>query len=181
MGRVIDAFVTIILAAVAAIAVLIPLILILLAVVLRDGFTSDIGVFVALLTYLLVGVAVLVVVVRYEVVKTARTGQTLGKEMMGLMVISESGQRPVFWARWALPHGVGLGVGQAGAIVGYVAFGDDIRFVGLGAGAGLVGWVLVYASALWDKDRRGWHDKIARTIVVEVASLDSTSDQQPTS
>ena len=29
-------------------------------------------------------------------------------------------------------------------------------------------WPLVHASALWDSQRRGWHDKAADTIVIKV-------------
>ena len=31
-------------------------------------------------------------------------------------------------------------------------------------------WLLVHASALWDSNRRGWHDKASDTFVVKAAS-----------
>lgn len=114
-------------------------------------------------------------VYRYEVLSVARRGQTLGKRLMGICVVRYPGPGGIaaefperrssrFWARWALPHLVGLVAAFAGAAAGVGALGAVGLLVGVGTG--LAVWMLVYASALWGKDRRGWHDKAAGTMVV---------------
>ena len=69
-------------------------------------------------------------------------GRSLGKEMMGLRIVDErTGRRP----------------GWRGA---------TLRIIGTIAGALSplqVGW----AWAIWDRRRQGWHDKFARTLVVD--------------
>ena len=68
--------------------------------------------------------------------------------------------------RWAVPHGAGL---LAAVVAGGVSRDQsDGGFYMSVAGAGLAAWLLVYASSLWDSNRRGWHDKAAGTIVVNV-------------
>ena len=67
--------------------------------------------------------------------------------------------------RWAIPHGAGL---LAAIVAGVASFRGHIagEFLGVSAGAGLVAWLLVYASSLWDSNGRGWHDKAAGTVVI---------------
>ncbi len=89
----------------------------------------------------------------YEIALTATRGQTLGKMATRIMVVraddlfqTELG-RPPSWGRsllrWGLP-----------SIVGFVPS---------------VGWLLAlvcYLSLTWDRERQGWHDKVANTFVL---------------
>lgn len=138
-----------------------------------DPFDTRGGGLAALLPVSIVGLA-LVLVYRYEVVSTARSGQTLGKRLSGVCVVRspdlerdvvEPSRLGASMMRWALPHLVGLVAAGAGASVGVRALGA----IGLlaGVGSGLLGWMLVYVSALFGSRRLGWHDKAAGTIVVQ--------------
>ncbi len=88
------------------------------------------------------------VVVGYETWLTAATGQTIGKRAVGIRVIDvESGAPPgrnASLLRAALPPILGILV---------PAFG----------------WVVPYIWAVWDRDRRGIHDRLARTVVVALS------------
>ena len=104
----------------------------------------------------------------YEVALTARSGQTLGKDALSIMVVRhDDGQLPTAAAafiRWIVPAVASV----AGAVV--VAMIPVPKPQGLEdwvpAAGGLVAWMLVYASSMWDADWRGWHDKAAGTVVV---------------
>ena len=50
---------------------------------------------------------------------------------------------------------------------------------GISVGAGVVTWAAVYASSLFDKNGRGWHDKAAGTIVVVGSELPSADSGDP--
>ncbi|WP_420637495.1 RDD family protein [Candidatus Poriferisocius sp.] len=83
----------------------------------------------------------------YEVSFIATKGQTPGKMAAGIRVVAaESGALPGFrkaLRRWAIP--------------------------GLVALVPVVGWLLVYVcylSLTWGRDRKGWHDHVAGTMVV---------------
>ena len=127
----------------------------------------------SLAVFLAVSMVVLAVVsvYRYEAVATARRGQTFGKQAFSIAVVSypyrgEQGfSRRRSRTRWTVPHGAFIVAGAAGmasvAVLG--AWGLVV-----GAGAAAAGWTAVYASALLDDDRRGWHDKRAGTAVVRV-------------
>ena len=75
-----------------------------------------------------------------QVVRMGRTGQSLGKQFLGIMVVGEDGK----------PIGVGYGflrewVGKfVSAIICYIGF----------------------LNAFWDEKKQGWHDKIAKSFVV---------------
>ena len=86
----------------------------------------------------LVGLAYLVI----QLVKQGNTGQTVGKKIVGLMVINESTGQPI---------GPGL------SIVRYIAHIADVLtcFVG-------------YLFPLWDPKRQTFADKIMGTVVVTV-------------
>lgn len=88
------------------------------------------------------------VVVGYETWLTAATGQTVGKRAVGIRVIDvESGAPPgrnASLLRAALPPILGILV---------PAFG----------------WVVPYIWAVWGRDRRGLHDRLARTRVVALS------------
>ena len=118
---------------------------------------------VGLLLSLLVLAAAAPVALFYEPVATARSGQTLGKSNQQIKVVhyndglvATASRR---WIRWAVPI--------AGAALGWVIAAKaslPMPYLGMPAL-----WLLVYASTVWDKDRRGWHDRIAGTVVVDAA------------
>ena len=75
------------------------------------------------------------------------TGQTLGKKAIGIRVVDFNTGGPIGYGR---------------------AF---IRYVGrIPSGILLLG----YLWMLWDKEKQTWHDKIATTVVVPVASYPVT-------
>ena len=114
----------------------------------------------------------------FEVGFTARFGQTFGKRLADIHVVRWDGEaaavgdqaRLAHWrsgARWAIPHVAGLSVAVVAGAVSFATIGQ----VGVAAlAAGITAWLTVYASSLWDKNRRGWHDKAAGTIVVDAPS-----------
>jgi uncharacterized RDD family membrane protein YckC len=97
--------------------------------------------------YLVAGLLTLIVVVAYEVVMIAARGATLGKIAMQIRVVREAdGQTPGVGAsllRWLVPFAGSLVCG--------------------------VGQLVVYLSPYFDNSKRfqGWHDKAARTFVVQ--------------
>jgi len=74
------------------------------------------------------------------IVLAGQAGQTLGKRLVGIRVVKEDGT-PVTYVSVLLRHFVGY---TLSALVGFLGFL----------------WVI------WDSKHQGWHDKIARTIVV---------------
>jgi uncharacterized RDD family membrane protein YckC len=97
-------------------------------------------------TYLILG-AMLAVFLAILVPPTALTGQTLGMRIRRVRVVGADGG-PVGWgaafARFAVPLLIALAVPTLGFIIG-------------------LGMVLWY---LRDRNRQGFHDKLARTLVV---------------
>ena len=75
------------------------------------------------------------------IVLCKKTGQTLGKRFLGIRIIREDGE-PVSYRTVILRH-----------LIGYPL---SILIAGIG-----ICW------ALWDARQQGWHDKIARTLVVK--------------
>lgn len=139
-----------------------------------DLIFGDRGHDFALFLVALTALFALVLLYRYEVVATARRGQTWGKRLMDIEVagLGDRDPRAVVlglrqerhWARWAIPHMSGLVV----ATIATMASIWRLEVYGLlvGAGAGMAAWTAVYASSLFDTNGRGWHDKAARTMVV---------------
>lgn len=74
------------------------------------------------------------------VVLAGREGQTIGKRLVGIRIVTEDGE-PVTYVNVLLRH-----------CAGYF----------LSALAGFLGFLW----AIWDSKNQGWHDKIAKTIVV---------------
>ena len=124
----------------------------------------------------------------YEVFPTTRRGQTFGKRGVGVQVVrcdkqgAPTGniQPPDLRQsveRWAIPHGIGTLV----AIVSLLVATPRIGGYGLlvGAGAAAAAWAVVYASSLFDKNGRGWHDKAAGTIVVGVNETERLESGDP--
>ena len=95
------------------------------------------------------GWAGLLVLVFYEPVMVARWGATVGKLAMGIRVVACADGKPVTWgrswARAALPTAAGV-----------LTFG-----VGW-----LVVWIVLVLSLVSGPSRRGWHDRLAGTVVV---------------
>ena len=87
----------------------------------------------------------------YEIWMIAARGQTLGKMGTRIKVIrADNGELPGWsnsFNRWILP-------GFFGAV------GAFIPVVGLVS-------LLIYLSLLWGKNRQGWHDMVAKTLVVK--------------
>lgn len=85
----------------------------------------------------------------YEVAFTATKGQTLGKMAAGIKMVSiKDGSIPTVdmaLRRWFVP-----------GLLGLVPF------------AGLILAPLCYLALTWHRDRRGWHDLAAGTMVVKV-------------
>jgi hypothetical protein len=113
---------------------------------LQDEATDIQGDFLGT-TYLMLGV-LLVVCMLYLVPSTALTGQTLGKKLRKVWLVRTDGSK-VGWggalAHSAVPVFLALAVPQIGPIVAL----------------GVVYW------SLRDRNGQGFHDKLARTLVVD--------------
>ncbi len=157
-------------------AVMIFVTFVISALVTGSGMLNDehLGEFYLLWLVLLVPASIPVYF--YEVVCTARFGQTLGKRLWDICVIPWNGEGAAagdqnqlehwhYAARWAIPHAVGIVAAVAAAIVVWPPE-DAGDFWGPVAGAAAASGALVYASASFDRNRRGWHDKATSTAVV---------------
>lgn len=134
-----------------------------------------------------------VLVYRYEVVTTARSGQTLGKRLMDICVIRldpdgvviEPPERDSSMVRWAIPHGAAVAATILSVVIIFATNIDgltDREFLLVLALLGAfvaVAWSLCYVSALFDENRRGWHDKAAGTIVVVGGELQRVDSEDP--
>ena len=117
----------------------------------------------------------------YEAVMIATTawrGKTLGKWFLGIQVVAYSDSlRPSALRsiiRWAYPLAPMIPIVDA-FIRDIPELANDENLTAL---SGRIWWfwvaggwlLLVHASPLWDRNRRGWHDKAADTIVIKAAS-----------
>lgn len=93
------------------------------------------------LLVLLMGIVVLGIIVGYYVFYQAKTGQTLGKKVLSLKVVNETGQTP------------GAGKFFLREIIGKLL--SSILMIG-------------YLIAIFDKRKQALHDKIAGTFVIKV-------------
>ena len=96
----------------------------------------------------------------YELPLTATRGQTIGKILMGIEVIHNSEMRVPGWTRSSIRWAV-LYLPLLIPIVGVLIF------------------LLTAVSPLFDSQRRGWHDKIAGTLVIPASK--TRADKQNTS
>ncbi len=98
---------------------------------------------------LVISLGALLISMAYVVTLIAAKGQTLGKMAAGIKVVdAESGAIPGpkrAFRRWSIPGLVAL-VPFAGPLLSYVCF----------------------LSLTWRRDRQGWHDSFAGTVVVRV-------------
>ena len=94
----------------------------------------------------------------YELPLTAARGQTVGKILMGIKVTHTSETRVPGWTkssiRWAVLH-----LPLLVPIVGILIF------------------LMTAASPLFNSQRRGWHDKIAGTLVTPVSKEQAIKDK----
>lgn len=85
-----------------------------------------------------------VVFVVYLIISTFKYNQTLGKRFFGLKVISSKGNLSIW--RVILREFIGRIVSTIFLSLGYF-------------------WII------WDKQKQGWHDKIAKTYVVQISPI----------
>ena len=150
--------------------------------VLFDLFFVN-NVYVPAQLLLLLWVAVLAAVMRYEVHLTARRWYTIGKKIAEISVIRWSafndaatcqpfpsyGQSLI---RWLVPHVVLFAGLVVSVLLWGLADGGSYDLNPLVWFIGPVGWVLLYLTSLLDKNGRGWHDKAAGTVVVKAPRTD---------
>ena len=116
---------------------------------------------IALVSALFASMFVYLLVAFYDSVLVAALGYTLGKRVLGIRIVSLDGSKPRFrtacgrWITLHPPWGFILG-GMSGNLV-----------VGLLAGLSLI--LIIYLSPVWNNQRRGWHDRLANTVVVNAA------------
>ena len=119
-------------------------------------------------------VAAASLVIFCEVWTTSLRGRSLGKRNVGLKVVRISdGQAPPLHeslARPAIPPATFLcasGLCASGLSASGIAMGITARWPFI---YGALTWLVVLLSSLLDSQRRGWHDKLAGTVVLRRAS-----------
>ena len=131
----------------------------------------------------------------YEVTMLANRGQTVGRILMRIRVILEDGSLPTWGAatkRWLIPqapYALPLAL-LLPLILVIVTAGPSVEYAGyyglnasLGAAAILmvlflvlafvvapIGSAIILLSSLFDSSLRGWHDKYAGTLVINVSN-----------
>ena len=107
----------------------------------------------------------------YEIAFIATKGQTPGKMATRIRIVRAADGAIPAWgasaARWALPAVASV----AGPFI--LAAGVESAAVSLLSVIGVV----VYVSLLWDKRRQGWHDKVARTLVINTPTQTALSNR----
>ena len=107
----------------------------------------------------------------YEIAFIATKGQTPGKMATLIRIVRAADGAIPAWgasaARWALPAVASV----AGPFI--LAAGVESAAVSLLSVIGVV----VYVSLLWDKRRQGWHDKVARTLVINTPTQTALSNR----
>jgi uncharacterized RDD family membrane protein YckC len=90
----------------------------------------------------LVFAAIIVLIIFYTIRPIARRGQTVGRRVIGVMVVDQASGQPI---------GTGRSVGR--------------YFMAI-----VSGWLcyLGYLWMLWDPERQTWHDKVVNSVVVPV-------------
>ena len=105
----------------------------------------------------------------YEAAVTALRGQTLGKELSGIQVVRRDDELTPkaehTLLRWSIPAAA-FAVGVVAVTAAPLPVGGTTRTL-IHLAGGPILWLVVCASPPWDHDRRGWHDKIAGTIVID--------------
>jgi uncharacterized RDD family membrane protein YckC len=110
-------------------------------------------------------IAIFTITLVYSVLMTWKGGgQTLGKRILKIKIINKDGQPPNFQSaltRNLFGYAYGLGtvafvLGGFGAIIGFC-----LQMMVFGG----------YTAAFFNRQRRGWHDRLAETYVVSKAEL----------
>ena len=98
----------------------------------------------------------IVFILAYEVVTMALRGQTLGKQLLGLRVVTASRREKPGWRRtagrclvWAVPLSIAAAFWSAP-----IVYGSAIPLA------------VICLWALWEKDHRGLHDILAGSVVI---------------
>lgn len=89
--------------------------------------------------------------VGYFAALEARDGQTVGKRLLGMRVVTPSGESPTIGAALRRNAWTGLGVLSVVPVVGGV----------VGGAATLAAAVTIVIGITRDPQRRGWHDRLA--------------------
>ena len=121
--------------------------------------------------------AILVAIPVYEIAMVAVRGQTIGKRVANIRVVCLHSDSPPGWGRaigrWFLPVAAfwspALLLSLLSTILQQASVGAPVGLV-LGQVTQLLAagmWLVVRLSAIWGPDRRGWHDRLAGTRVVE--------------
>ena len=106
---------------------------------------------------------------------TAWRGITPGKRLLGIQVVARSDSLPPTAmqaiVRWAVPL-VPLAPLVDAFIRDIPELANDWEAPALSGRVwwlwvALGWWLLVHVPAMWDRDRRGWHDRASDTVVVE--------------
>jgi len=127
----------------------------ILTALLVGGYDSDssagelIG--ISILSFLIWSAIVLLYAPLLMIRGGERNGQTLGKQLVGITVVRDSGESFGFW--WAVLREVvvkNLAVGIASSIIP------------------LIPWLLDNLWPLWDDENRALHDMVVKTHVIRV-------------
>lgn len=116
------------------------------------GRTNSLLEFVALV----MGVLAFFAPILYFWLLTWRTGQTFGKRLLGIRVVDQYGRVPR------------LGRSFLREVIGKFALGIPTLAVPL--------WHVGFLWIGWDRQKQGWHDKIAGTYVVEVRPVEQAAE-----
>ena len=125
----------------------------------------------------------------YEIALIKKYGQTVGKMVMNIKVVrfddaAELGWDQSFmrWFVWQTPLWIYLLIGAIVFGVGDSLLVSLVILVVIGAFMYVVELIFVgviVITALKDPNRRGWHDKIARTIVIRIPATEPPVVGQP--
>ncbi|WP_419947161.1 RDD family protein [Candidatus Poriferisodalis sp.] len=128
------------------------------------GVLSGVGLAVAVCAYVLAAL--------YEPVCVAVRGRTLGRRAARIEVVRcwgagrvGLGRSAVRWLVPLAPFAVCAAV-ELGTRHWRPALGHPLGWLSVS----FAWWVLVHASVLWNSELRGWHDRLAGTVVVTKAS-----------
>ena len=112
----------------------------------------------------------------YEAYFTVRHGVTVGKSMAGVRVVTyRTHERPAVGST-VLRHLSLHTIPTAVCVAAVASFEPSSVWAWVTIAAGAVCWALIGATAALDPQRRGWHDRLAGTIVV---TADSVPDDPP--
>ena len=111
-------------------------------------------------TSLIASLVVFLFFLAYERTSIGASGQTRGKRRLHIRVVNRADGKVPSPAKAHVRSLVPAAAGIAGSVGGALA---DLRVPAL---AGLALWFVVYVSAVWGRNGRGWHDMAAGTIVI---------------